>query len=203
MKITIQSVSVFLLCFIQLISCHNVLLAPYGKQCFFEHLKKNDELAISFQVGSRNPHNHEQYNIDFNIISPSGQILLKKQALDHGDESVKAPVNGKYIYCFSNERTNRVDVDVSFNIHGVVYVDINDPKSDTLDYAIQRLSQLTNDVKAEQGYLVIRERTHRNTAESTNSRVKWWSVFQIIVVAVNSVFQIYYLKRFFEVKSVV
>ncbi|ABN68069.2 protein carrier activity [Scheffersomyces stipitis CBS 6054] len=191
------------LVFCQLIAAHNILLSPYGKSCFFETLKKNDELAVSFQVGSRNPHNAEQYVADFYVISPHGKVILKKTDLDHGDEKVKADTNGKYTYCFSNEKTNIVDMDVSFNIHGVVYVDVNDPKADSLDYAIQRLSQLTNDVKAEQGYLVIRERTHRNTAESTNSRVKWWSVFQILVVAANSVFQIYYLKRFFEVKSVV
>ena len=34
----------------------------------FEELKKNDELAVSFQVGSRNPHNAEQYTIDFILI---------------------------------------------------------------------------------------------------------------------------------------
>ncbi|CAI5756096.1 unnamed protein product [Candida verbasci] len=189
--------------FISSILAHNVLLSPYGKQCFFENLKKDDELAISFQVGSRDPHQSEQYTIDFYIISPNGQQVTKKTNLDHGDEMIKASTSGKYLYCFSNEKSGKVDLDVSFNIHGVVYIDANDPKSDTLDYAIQKLSQLTTDVKAEQNYLVIRERTHRNTAESTNSRVKWWSVFQIIVVAANSIFQIYYLKRFFEVQSVV
>lgn len=129
--------------------------------------------------------------------------MLKRGDLDHGDESIKATTSGKYMYCFSNEKSGRVDIDVSFNVHGVIYVDVNDPRADSLDYAIQRLSQLTANVKDEQAYLVIRERTHRNTAESTNSRVKWWSVFQILVVAVNSLFQIYYLRRFFEVKSVV
>lgn len=186
-----------------IVSAHNVLLPPYGKQCFFEHLKANDELALSFQVGSRDPHNAEQYTVDFTISNPNGQVVLQRSDLDHGDESYVAQTNGKYTYCFSNEKSSRVDLDVSFNVHGVIYVDVNDPKADTLDYAIQKLSQLTNDVKAEQSYLVIRERTHRNTAESTNSRVKWWSVFQIIVVAANSIFQVYYLKRFFEVKSVV
>lgn len=136
-------------------------------------------------------------------MSPNGQVIRSENEMDHGDIQLKATSSGKYKYCFSNEKSGRVDLDVSFNIHGVLYIDVNDPKSDSLDYAIQRLNQLTNDVKAEQNYLVIRERTHRNTAESTNSRVKWWSVFQLIVVAVNSLFQIYYLKRFFEVKSVV
>ena len=54
---------------------------------------------------------------------------------------------------------------------------------------------------AEQGYVVVRERTHRNTAESTNARVKWWSIFQLGVVIGEGVFQVWWLKRFFEVKS--
>lgn len=192
-----------LLVFLTALLAHNVLLTPYGKQCFFENLKAGDELAISFQVGSRNPSNTDQYTADFSIVSPNHQVVVTRENLDHGDISYKADTNGKYLYCFSNEKTNRVDLDVSFNVHGVVYIDVNDPKADTLDYAIQQLNRLTQEVKDEQAYLVIRERTHRNTAESTNSRVKWWSVFQIIVVAANSLFQIYYLKRFFEVKSVV
>lgn len=185
------------------VSAHTVLLPPHGKQCFFENLKRNDELSISFQVGSRDPLNAEQHTIDFYITNPSNAVEKSLSTLDHGDITIKANSDGKYQYCFSNEKSGRVDLDVSFNVHGVIYIDVNDPKSDTLDYAISKLSQLASDVKAEQNYLVIRERTHRNTAESTNSRVKWWSVFQIIFVALNSVFQIYYLKRFFEVRSVV
>ena len=61
------------------------------------------------------------------------------------------------------------------------------------------MSQLLDQVKDEQGYIVVRERTHRNTAESTNSRVKWWSIFQLGVLVGEGVFQVWWLKRFFEV----
>jgi hypothetical protein len=54
-------------------------------------------------------------------------------------------------------------------------------------------------VKDEQAYIVVRERTHRNTAESTNARVKWWSIFQLGVLIGEGVFQVWWLKRFFEV----
>jgi len=57
------------------------------------------------------------------------------------------------------------------------------------------------DVKDEQSYIVIRERTHRNTAESTNSRVKWWSIFQMCVLLAEGIFQVWWLKRFFEVRG--
>lgn len=61
------------------------------------------------------------------------------------------------------------------------------------------MSDLLAQIKDEQGYIVIRERTHRNTAESTNSRVKWWNLFVIGVVIGESIFQVWWLRRFFEV----
>jgi len=65
------------------------------------------------------------------------------------------------------------------------------------------MSELVNQVKDEQTYIIVRERTHRNTAESTNGRVKWWSIFQLLVLVANGGFQVWWLKRFFEVKRVV
>lgn len=68
---------------------------------------------------------------------------------------------------------------------------------------VRKLSDLLTQVKDEQSYIILRERTHRNTAESTNSRVKWWNVFVIGVVIGESLFQVWWLRRFFEVKRVV
>ncbi len=73
----------------------------------------------------------------------------------------------------------------------------------TNDSQVRALAELVASVKDEQSYIVVRERTHRNTAESTNSRVKWWSLFQVIIVVAEGVFQVWWIKRFFEVKRVV
>ncbi len=64
---------------------------------------------------------------------------------------------------------------------------------------VRQLSELLAQVKDEQSYIVVRERTHRNTAESTNARVKWWSIFQMGVLVGEGIFQVWWLKRFFEV----
>lgn len=66
---------------------------------------------------------------------------------------------------------------------------------------MRSLSELVASVKDEQGYIIVRERTHRNTAESTNARVKWWSIFQIGILLSQGIFQVWWLKRFFEVSS--
>ena len=65
---------------------------------------------------------------------------------------------------------------------------------------VRRLSEGLEQVRDEQSYIVLRERTHRNTAESTNARVKWWSIFQLAVLIGEGVFQVWWLKRFFEVR---
>lgn len=68
-----------------------------------------------------------------------------------------------------------------------------------MEYLVRKLSEALTQVKDEQSYIVVRERVHRNTAESTNGRVKWWSMFQLAVVIGEGVFQVWWLKRFFEV----
>lgn len=67
--------------------------------------------------------------------------------------------------------------------------------------SVRKLSEELAKVKDEQSYIVIRERVHRNTAESTNGRVKWWSMFQLGVLFAQGAFQVWWLKRFFEVRS--
>ena len=66
---------------------------------------------------------------------------------------------------------------------------------------VKQLTELLSQVKDEQSYIVVRERTHRNTAESTNARVKWWSIFQLGVLIGEGIFQVWWLKRFFEVSD--
>lgn len=63
-----------------------------------------------------------------------------------------------------------------------------------IEREIRRLANGLTAVKDEQEYIVIRERTHRNTAESTNTRVKWWSILQALVLFLVVAWQVYYLK---------
>lgn len=84
-------------------------------------------------------------------------------------------------------------------MHGIVYISEADAPQDPLEVEVRKLSEMLEMVKDEQSYIVVRERTHRNTAESTNARVKWWNLFIVGVVVGESLFQVWWLKRFFEV----
>lgn len=182
---------------------HNIQLNAHGRECFLEQLHRDDKMTVTFQVGDREFGNAGNLDIDFWITNPAGGFEAHQRSVSNGDYSFTAQQDGKFIYCFSNEHWSATTKEVSFNVHGIVYVPESEMPSDPLEVEVRQLSELLTQVKDEQSYIVVRERTHRNTAESTNSRVKWWSIFQMGVLIGEAVFQVWWLRRFFEVKRVV
>eukprot|EP00960_Hanusia_phi_P068254 766797-Hanusia_phi.AAC.6 len=62
------------------------------------------------------------------------------------------------------------------------------------------LAEGLQQIQAEQEYMRMRERAHRNTSESTNARVLWWALIEAGALLLMSVIQIVYLRNFFENK---
>lgn len=69
-----------------------------------------------------------------------------------------------------------------------------------LGQALTELESALKSIKAEQKILKMKEQTHRYTNESTNRSVIWWSLIQSLIAIGIVVFQVYYLKKFFESK---
>jgi len=164
------------------------------KECFFEDLHINDKMTVTYQVGDGG-----NLDIDFWLGDPVGVALHKDLLSTTGTASVTVETDGRYTYCFSNEMSTLADKLVSFNVHGIIYVQ-DDGTIAPIEREVRDLASGLQAVKDEQEYIVVRERRHRDTAESTNSRVVWWSIFQGIVLFSVCAWQIYYLQSFFEVK---
>ncbi|KAK1094400.1 hypothetical protein LTR48_000389 [Friedmanniomyces endolithicus] len=169
---------------------HNIQMKAHSRECFHETLHKDDKMTVTFQVGDREFGGSGNLDIDFWIQDPTGAYTSNKRTVSSGDHSFEAHQDGKYTYCFSNEHWSANTKEVSFNVHGIVYVPEHEAPHDPLEKEVRQLSELLAQVKDEQGYIVVRERTHRNTAESTNARVKWWSLFQLGVLAGEVFFQV-------------
>ncbi|PNY21036.1 Uncharacterized protein TCAP_07294 [Tolypocladium capitatum] len=183
-------------------AAHTILLSAHGLECFYENLHREDKMTVTFQVGDHLS-SASNLDVDFWITNPVGGYEINEKAVSNGDYSFTAHNDGKYSYCFGNQHWGSNTKEISFNVHGVVYVSETDMPSDPIESEVRHLSDLMAQVMDEQQYIVFRERTHRNTAESTNARVKWWNLFVIGVVIGESLFQVWWLRRFFEVKRVV
>ncbi|KAK8212288.1 emp24/gp25L/p24 family/GOLD-domain-containing protein [Phyllosticta capitalensis] len=190
-------------CMFSSVSAHNIQLKAHTRECFHEQLHVDDKMTVTFQVGDREFGGSGNLEIDFWIQNPSNGMQVHERSVSSGDHSFTAAMDGTYTYCFSNEHWAANTKEVSFNVHGIVYVPESEAPQDPLEREVRQLSELVAQVKDEQGYIVVRETVHRNTAESTNARVKWWSIFQLLVLVGEGIFQVWWLKRFFEVKRVV
>lgn len=67
------------------------------------------------------------------IQDPTGGHQVYERAVSSGDHSFEAKHDGKYVYCFSNEHWSASSKEVSFNVHGVVYVPESEAPSDPLE----------------------------------------------------------------------
>ena len=67
------------------------------------------------------------------ITGPSNEYIVNQKAVSSGDHSFDAKSDGKHLYCFSNEAWSASTKEVSFNVHGIVYVPESEAPSDPLE----------------------------------------------------------------------
>lgn len=67
-----------------------------------------------------------------------------------------------------------------------------------LEKDVRELAEGLRTVKDEQEYLVVRDRMHQRTAESTKRRVAWWSIIQgAMLIGVVGV-QVFFIKQYVD-----
>jgi hypothetical protein len=67
------------------------------------------------------------------IETPSRSFQVHERGVSSGDHSFHAAEDGKYIYCFNNEHWGANTKEVSFNVHGIVYVPEAEAPQDPLE----------------------------------------------------------------------
>ncbi|KAJ8144407.1 hypothetical protein OXX80_011075 [Metschnikowia pulcherrima] len=68
---------------------------------------------------------------------------------------------------------------------------------------LKRVHEMTKEITQELHYLKAREERMRDTNESTNSRVKWFSILIVVVLLALGAWQIQYLRHYFKVKHII
>ncbi|BEI81334.1 hypothetical protein CcaverHIS002_0204940 [Cutaneotrichosporon cavernicola] len=184
--------------FLAVAFAHRLDVDQGDRHCFFEDLQTQDRMTVTYEVGGST--HSGSLDIDFFVVGPGKVQVFKSLGEPQGTWSVTAPSPGRYTYCFSNEAGSGRKT-VSFNVHGVMHID-DEEQMAPVEREIRNLASGLQMVKDEQSYLVVRERVHRDTCESTNSRVKWWAIVQIILLLGVCGWNVHYLKSWFEVKRV-
>ncbi|XP_053675376.1 transmembrane emp24 domain-containing protein 2 [Anopheles nili] len=202
------SINFVLLLFIQCVIFVNgyfITVDPHSEECFFDKAEAGTKLGLMFETVEGG-----FLDIEVRISGPDRKVIYQGEKESSGKYTFSAYETGAYHYCFSNKMSTLTPKVVMFSMEigeapkGTVGA-VNEGEAGhiKLEDMIRELSGTLTSIKHEQDYMHVRDRIHRSINESTNSRVVLWSFFEAIVLIVMTVGQVYYLKRFFEVKRVV
>uniref|UniRef100_A0A182J0L2 GOLD domain-containing protein n=1 Tax=Anopheles atroparvus TaxID=41427 RepID=A0A182J0L2_ANOAO len=200
--------SILVLCLIHSvvnINCYFITVDPHSEECFFDRAEAGTKLGLMFETVEGG-----FLDIEVRISGPDQKVIYQGEKESSGKYTFSAYETGVYHYCFSNKMSTLTPKVVMFSMEigeapkGTVgAVNEGEAGHTKLEDMIRELSGTLTSIKHEQDYMHVRDRIHRSINESTNSRVVLWSFFEATVLIVMTVGQVYYLKRFFEVKRVV
>ncbi|KAM7541346.1 hypothetical protein Aperf_G00000043151 [Anoplocephala perfoliata] len=179
-----------------------VTIDANGEECFFDRAKAGDRLTLFFEVSEGG-----FYDINVKLTGPDGSTLYEVEKESSGHYSFTASTDGKYTYCFNNRMSTVTPKTVLFALEkGSSLIEKEEgiaPEQSKLVDMVNELSNAVLNAKHEMEYLEVRENLHRAINENTNSRVVLWAIFEAIIIVGMSLGQVYYLKRFFEVRRMV
>ncbi|XP_017150307.1 transmembrane emp24 domain-containing protein 2 [Drosophila miranda] len=175
--------------------------------CFHEHVLENERITISFEVmegGFK--------DIGVSIKGPEGELLHHSDRDSVGSFTFSASKRGVFTLCFDNQLSTLTPKVLMFQFHVIrglaYYTDPQRRGDDVLEQAIVQLmiNELSGKmiaVKQEQEYMHVRYRGHLAVSDSVHFRIVSWSIFGPSMLLIMTVLEVYYLKRFFEVRRVV
>ena len=122
-----------------------------------------------------------------------------------------APSTSSFDVCFENiaqsqgrsmSRSVELDTEIGSEARDWNMISANE-KLRPIEVELRKIEELTDEIVDELAYLKTREERLRDTNESTNSRVRNFSLLIIVILACLGAWQVNYLRNFFKAKHII
>jgi protein ERP2 len=171
-----------------------VKVPPGKERCFYDDVRTAGlNVFWHFEVVSGG-----DLDIDAKVLTPDNQLVWSSSKERDARVLFRAQMTGEYQFCLDNKMSTMTAKAVA---HSILVGDNSastTKASDKIESMALHLADGLTEIKNEQQYLRTRERIHRDTTESTNTRVVIFSLLEILLFVAVSAFQILHLKRAFD-----
>ncbi|XP_055720837.1 transmembrane emp24 domain-containing protein 10-like [Salvelinus fontinalis] len=177
------------------------------RKCLREEIHKDVLVTGEYEVS-------EQPNAKTNlkITDTSGHILYSKEDASKGKFAFTTEDYDMFEVCFESKSplgTGRVtdqlvNLDMKHGVEAKNYEEIAKvEKLKPLEVELRRLEDLSESIVNDFAYMKKREEEMRDTNESTNIRVLYFSIFSMCCLIGLATWQVFYLRRFFKAKKLI
>ncbi|XP_074094415.1 transmembrane p24 trafficking protein eclair [Cotesia typhae] len=187
------------------------------RKCFIEEIPDETTVLVHYKVELFDPRSggympsSPGIGMHVEVRDPDDKVILSRVYSSEGRISFTSQTPGEHVICLYSNSTAwfsgtqlRVHLDIQVGDHAIDYANLaQKEKLSKLQLRIRQLLDQVEQITKEQNYQRYREERFRQTSESTNSRVLWWSITQTVILLVMGAWQMRHLKSFFEAKKLV
>lgn len=183
------------------------ILEPDVKQCVQEEVHKDVLVVGEYKVSEV-----QGQSTEILVSDTKGQTLFHKEAIDKGKFAFTTEDYELFEVCFTTTLTSQLGRGIKREAtlhlkHGVEAKNYDDvgkaEKLKPMELELRRLEDLAESIVNDFAYMRAREEEMRDTNESTNTRVLYFSVFSMCCLLFLAAWQIFYLRRFFQAKKLI
>lgn len=175
--------------------------------CFYENIEVNRTLEMEYQVVEGGG----ELDITFQMISPSGALLVDDQKKTDDLHTVQADEKGVYAFCFDNSFSTLAEKTVFADL-GLEHYDVDNWLSeldedssiegqqlqvDSLRTTLENIKMLLEKAQGYQTYLTKKNLKSHFLVTRSGSRVFWWSLIQSVTLVGVAICQVLIVKNFF------
>jgi len=179
-------------------------LAAGSKKCLREEVHKDILVTGEYRLSEAPIKTH------LTVVDTNSHVLYKKQDAQKGKFAFTTDDYDMFEVCFESEGQHgqgierEIFLDVKTGVEAKNYDDLAKiEKLKPMELELKKLEDLSEAIVNDFAYMRAREEEMRDTNESTNSRVLYFSVFSMLCLIGLAAWQIFYLRRFFVSKKLI
>lgn len=198
-----------LLCLSTKIVSYSIEIVPGTKQCFVVKAGVGMPITGSYEVI-----HPDADMISVSVIGPKGNLHYEKKPPSNDEKtdeeedssegffSFDTEFDGDHTFCIANgddEKNDGIVRMVAFNFRASADGE-QDYQFVGLESELADLKEGLELLKDHQSYMNQREDVHKDTLESINTKVLCWTILEMVILISMAIWQITYIRSFFETK---